>query len=244
MLDTHCHLLPALDDGPPNLGAAVALAGQLLQAGVTRVLCTPHFSWQFPTDHELALERLDELRATLAEVRVELPLDLAAEVSPAMAMGAPKEQLHARSVARRFLLVEVQHDTSDTVLRTASERVFDLGLTPILAHPERARSLRRHLKELEALREAGALIQVVAPSVIGNAGRDARRAAWELVERGLVDLLASDAHGSWRSPADLAAAVSLLDEGIGIEHRLPLTGRNPELLLTGIHPRDHVAASE
>jgi len=30
VIDTHCHLLPALDDGPPDLEGAVALARQLV----------------------------------------------------------------------------------------------------------------------------------------------------------------------------------------------------------------------
>jgi hypothetical protein len=54
----------------------------------------------------------------------------------------------------------------------------------------------------------------------------------------LGDLVASDAHGSWRSPADLAEGARLLDERLGPDARRALTERNPELLLGGVHPRE------
>jgi protein-tyrosine phosphatase len=236
MLDTHCHLLPGLDDGPPTVSAAIVLAGQLRQAGVIRALCTPHYSRQFPTRHGDAVERLEELRAALAEAGIDLELELAAELSPAFAVSAPDEELFARTIAGRSLLVEVQHDTSEAFLRAAAQRVLGLGLVPVLAHPERGRSLRRHVKELEDLRDDGAVIQLVAPSLLGHMGRDIAETAWELADRGLADLLASDAHGSWRSPADLAEAADVVEERFGQDVRQALTESNPELLLNGVHP--------
>jgi protein-tyrosine phosphatase len=237
MLDTHCHVLPAIDDGPPTLGSAIALAGQLRQAGVERVLCTPHYSRRYPTDHDTAAARLEELRAALGDARIELRLHLAAEVSPGVVVAAADDELWARAIASRFLLVEVQPETTESFLAAAAQRVFDVGLVPVLAHPERGRSLRRHLEELRGLREAGAVIQVVAPSLVGDAGRGVAAAAWELLEAGLADLLASDAHGSWRSPAMLAEAAAAVAERLGDEVRHALTRTNPGWLLDGVHPR-------
>lgn len=237
MLDTHCHVLPAIDDGPPSLGAAIALAGQLRQAGVVRVLCTPHYSREYPTDHDTAAGRLEALREALSEARIDLGLELAAEVSPGVVVSASDGELWTRAIAGRFLLVEVQPATTETFLAAAAQRVFDLGLVPVLAHPERGRSVRRHLDELQSLRNAGALVQVVAPSLVGDAGRDVAATAWELLETGLADLLASDAHGSWRSPAMLSEAADAVAERLGDELRRALTRTNPGWLLDGVHPR-------
>ena len=59
MIDTHCHLLFGLDDGPRTLGESVELAWELVAGGVEAVLCTPHFTEMFPTSHDEAGSRLE-----------------------------------------------------------------------------------------------------------------------------------------------------------------------------------------
>ena len=44
MIDTHCHLLPAVDDGTRDNAEALELARELVNAGVRHVVCTSHFS--------------------------------------------------------------------------------------------------------------------------------------------------------------------------------------------------------
>ena len=41
MIDTHCHLLPGLDDGPATITEAIQLARMMLADGVSGALCTP-----------------------------------------------------------------------------------------------------------------------------------------------------------------------------------------------------------
>ena len=52
MIDLHCHILPGVDDGPPNLEHTIALAKAQLASGVRRVLATPHVTWDIPTTSE------------------------------------------------------------------------------------------------------------------------------------------------------------------------------------------------
>ena len=83
VIDTHCHLLPATDDGPQSLRDSLALARRLVDVGVSTVICTPHFSRRFPTDHDLARERTETLRGALLEAELPLRIELAAEVGSA-----------------------------------------------------------------------------------------------------------------------------------------------------------------
>ena len=41
MIDTHCHLVPGVDDGPADLVEALELARALVGDGVSAVVCTP-----------------------------------------------------------------------------------------------------------------------------------------------------------------------------------------------------------
>ncbi|HZC28110.1 MAG TPA: CpsB/CapC family capsule biosynthesis tyrosine phosphatase, partial [Gaiellaceae bacterium] len=65
MIDTHCHLLPGLDDGPQRAVESVELARALARAGVQHVVCTPHVSRRYPTRPREAHERLEAVRTLL-----------------------------------------------------------------------------------------------------------------------------------------------------------------------------------
>jgi len=65
VIDTHCHLLAGVDDGPRTDAEALRLARKLVAEGVTTVLCTPHFSDQFPTPVVVGQKRHERLRAEL-----------------------------------------------------------------------------------------------------------------------------------------------------------------------------------
>jgi protein-tyrosine phosphatase len=42
MIDLHCHILPAVDDGPDTLAEALAMARFCAADGITHVAATPH----------------------------------------------------------------------------------------------------------------------------------------------------------------------------------------------------------
>jgi protein-tyrosine phosphatase len=42
LIDLHCHLLPGLDDGAPNLSVSLTMARAAVAQGVTVMACTPH----------------------------------------------------------------------------------------------------------------------------------------------------------------------------------------------------------
>lgn len=43
MIDTHCHLLPGVDDGPKDLQESEAMLKELYMQGVRKVIVTPHY---------------------------------------------------------------------------------------------------------------------------------------------------------------------------------------------------------
>ncbi len=227
MIDTHCHLLPRIDDGTRSPAEALALARQLVDAGVRAVVCTPHFSRRFPTAHGSARIRLKELTAILAEAGVPLELELAAEVAPGAAAEASTGDLTERRMGETHLLVELEPDTPAGFVEVALERLGEISLTPVFAHPERCPAVRSQPRVLDAARAAGALVQVVAPSLVGSWGGGAADAAWHLLESGRVDLLASDAHRPRRQGTHLAIAAPLVAARLGAEALTEFTERGP-----------------
>src|SRR3954454_12595753 len=111
MIDTHCHLLPGLDDGTRSAKEALSLARDLVHAGVTTVVCTPHRSRRFPTDMAVARERFVEVKAAIESAGLPLELRLGAEVSPAFAVSLDRAALEEVTIGSRHVLVELEPAT-------------------------------------------------------------------------------------------------------------------------------------
>ncbi len=233
MIDTHCHLLPGVDDGTRSSSEAVALAGELRDAGVTTVVCTPHYSRRFPTDFAVARERLGELEQALSAAEIALELRLAAELSPAFALSLDPAALGQVTIGPRYVLVELEPATPAIAVQTIFEHLEAHDFLPVFAHPERCRSVVQDLSTLVAARDAGALVQVVATSVAGSWGRSVERAALGLLEAGRVDLLGSDSHRPGRTSRRLRDVLQLLGRRWGQDAVRRLTVDAPRALLDG-----------
>ena len=231
MIDTHCHLLPGIDDGSRSDAEALRLARRLVADGVTTVVCTPHFSERYPTPVVVAQERHERLRRELDLVGIPLLTELAAEFSAGRALETPVDRLRPRSIGGRYVLVELVADTSPGTALELCSRLLPAGFVPVLAHPERSSAVQADPSLLERAKSEGALVQVVAPSLSGRWGNDVWKTGWHLVESGLADLVASDAHGVAATSPQFAAVAALVETRCGIERRQELTELAPRRLL-------------
>jgi len=94
------------------------------------------------------------------------------------------------------------------------EAIFELrlaGVTPVIAHPERIRHFQEDPARYEdVLRSASSADDVIQPA--RRLRFDRRAALEEMVRRGLVHILASDAHERRVSPAQARARAGALAE--------------------------------
>ena len=79
-VDLHAHVLPALDDGSPDLATSLGMLKSLAAVGYERITATPHQkAAQFlPTREQIDVAHA-ETKNALAEAGVKLELGLAAE---------------------------------------------------------------------------------------------------------------------------------------------------------------------
>ena len=215
MIDTHCHLLHGLDDGPRTLDEAVEFGVSLVEQGVRHAVCTPHFSRQFPTTHDASCAALAELEAEFATLNVPLTLSLGAEISEAIVVELDRAALRERCINGRYLLVEVEQTSTRSTIEATVRRLDMAGFVAVIAHPERLPVFQRAPAFAGTLRRLGALTQVVAPSVTGRWGRSVEATAWSMLTKGHVDLIASDAHGTGRRRCRMAEAEVLVHRRLG-----------------------------
>jgi protein-tyrosine phosphatase len=247
-VELHFHLLHGVDDGPSDLASSLELARAALADGTDTVVATPHVRSDLGlTDARELDERVRELRGELTAAGLELEIRCGAELGHDIVgrLGQDELDLLAQGPAgARWVLVETPFEGMGPDFHAATTELRERGFGVVVAHPERsadaeldgARGLRRELA-------AGARAQLNAQSLTGEHGEGAQRAAWELLDDGLVSVVASDAHGPTRPPSLSSAEQALVDGGVTPWRASAMIDAGPRRLLKrGIAPRAAIAA--
>ncbi|PWH18773.1 MAG: hypothetical protein DDG58_06065 [Ardenticatenia bacterium] len=232
MIDTHCHILPGLDDGAASLEEALAMARIAVADGVHRLVATPHQEgWNAAAcQHVQAAVQNLQRELNLNGIPLSLSSGMELLVTHDLLQTSDDERAHTLN-GSRYILLELP--AFDYPLYTA-EVIFSLqlrGLVPILAHPERNAVIQDDIGCAVRLLQRGVLMQVSADSLSPAADRAVRRCAQELLRRGLVHLLASDAHNASRRAPRLAAGVQAAARIVGSERAQAMVTRIPEAIL-------------
>jgi protein-tyrosine phosphatase len=208
VIDLHCHILPAVDDGPPTPDATLAMARAHVAAGVERVLATPHVTWDIPTSAELMAGKVAEVNALLREH--ELPLEVlpGAEIGLTRVSDLDDDELRGLALGGGpWLLLESPLTPSAAGFDSVLHHVQARGHRVVLAHPERCPAFQREPERLTALVHAGMLTSITAGALVGRFGGTVQRFSNELVRDGLVHNVASDAHDTSRRPPGMVEAL-------------------------------------
>jgi protein-tyrosine phosphatase len=232
--ELHFHLLPGVDDGPKTMDESLALARLAVADGTGVVVCTPHVHL---VDVATVPDRVRELQAELDRNVIPLEVRAGGELSP----GTPIDDAEAEVLAQgpaghRWLLLEAPLDGPADDFHDDVAEYEARGFGLVIAHPERSPAV---LPEAATLAGRGHRLQVNASSLTGNHGEEAREGGLDLVRRGLVTLLASDAHRVSRPPR-LGAALEVL-AGNGIDGRALADDAPAHLLRRGIEAERRAA---
>jgi protein-tyrosine phosphatase len=214
VIDLHTHVLPGLDDGARSLAEARTLALDAAARGVSVLAATPHVRDDYPTTPDAMEEAVAELREDFAQQGVPVEVLHGAEVALDLLWAIPPEDLPRLTIAQtgRYLLLEVPYRGWPFAFESAITRLLELGVTPLLAHPERNPEIQDRPDRIRGVVEAGALVQVTAASVEGSRDRAAQAAARRLLDLDCVHVIASDAHGPHIARQGMADAVEALND--------------------------------
>lgn len=214
MIDLHTHILPGVDDGARSLQEARELASAAAAEGVEAIAATPHVRSDYPTRAERMEHGVAELRRDFAAQGIAVEILHGGEIELGRLWEIPREELVRLSLVQtgRYLLLEFPYRGWPLGLTSAILKLRGMGMTPLLAHPERNPAVQDHPERLAPLVEKGAIVQVTAASVDGRLGGASQNAAERLLELRLVHVLASDAHGPHIRASGLASAAERLGD--------------------------------
>lgn len=210
-VDCHSHVCPSGDDGAGSVEEGAILCREAVRHGTGVLFATPHV-WPHLT---LTKTREERARAAFAQLapRAGLELRLGFELTPHRELLDEDLGRYALGGTNR-VLIEVPFWTGYDELLLVAAHAVDCGLQPVIAHPERADEVLARPELADDLAARGWLLQVNGSSLLGRHGLASAELGWQLVERGLASLVASDGHRQAR-PARLDEAYALAVERVG-----------------------------
>jgi protein-tyrosine phosphatase len=246
MLDLHCHILPAVDDGPATLAESLAVARLCVADGITHVVATPHCHRHIRMVRVHVLPAVERFRRSLAEAEVPLTVLPGSEIQVVDSATYRKEfdagvYCHLGDHSA-FTLLEFPWDPR-RYPADAADLVAWLkarGTTPIVAHPERYKFFRDDPAKLRALVDAGAWFQLTVDSLLGNHGEMPAAFGAELLEELPDVVLATDTHNTDRC-SGLSAGYAWVRERHGPGWEADLRNRAEGILASLLHGADRKA---
>ena len=188
MTDLHCHILPAIDDGAKNAKVSMELLRMQNDAGITDIVCTPHFNPDSQNLEDFIDKRYRSARYLADYVfRSELPVRLK--------FGA-EVRISPTILDLDFLPLCFQ-----------KTKVMLLEM-PRTLRPQWDTYVQKNPNIALDWIEAGAYLQVNADSIVGDTMQ--RNFVYRLIKHGVVHVIASDTHSPDKRPPQLTKAMRLI----------------------------------
>src|SRR3954447_23191073 len=198
------------------------MAREAVDANIQIMVATPHVRADYEgiTATRIAAAA-DEVNARIEEEGLQLRVIPGAEVAIPMLDELGDDELTLVSLGSGgYVLLESPYGNSPVDIEPAVDQIARRGHSTVLAHPERCPLFQNDIERLAALAERGVLCSITSSSLLGAFGERARSFAIELLRRGIVHDVASDAHDHLHRPPHLRPAVARIGErrprGVGL----------------------------
>ena len=213
MIDWHCHILPALDDGSGSVSESLELLSLLASQGIETVIATPHFFADSESVDSFINRRqhsFDTLTSSLTEDHPKILLGAEVKYYPGISRMNDLEKLCIENT--NLLLLEMPcSQWKEFTLRELFEISATRGLKIILAHVERYFPMQDKSVWNSCL-ENGILIQVNSSYLYEFF---TKRKAISNLERGKIHFIGSDCHNLKLRPPRIDEAFAVVKNKLG-----------------------------
>jgi len=208
--------------------------------GVRIVACTPHimpgvYNNTGPDIYRAVTALQWELDR--AEIGIVLAPGADAHIAPDLVHGLKSGRVLPLGKSRYFLL-EPPHSVLPPRFDDFLISLMGTGYLPIITHPERLSWVESHYESLERLVRSGVMMQLTAGSLLGRFGRRARSLAERMLDDGLVNIIASDAHDTEARRPGLSEAFGVVARRLGREEAMHMVVTRPAGILRNLNPAD------
>ena len=228
-IDIHCHIMPGVDDGSPDIATSLEMLRIADKNGITHLILTPHHK---PMHHNVSPEHnvayRKKLQEAAANAGIKAKLFSGNEIYYS---DETMEELEAGKICSLagsdYVLVEFHPTNPYKAIQNAANRVQAAGFIPIIAHVERYSDIVSHPARVSDLIEMGCFIQVNASSVMGKYGFGISHFTKKLLKENMVHFVASDAHDTGRRAPHLLDCRNYIERKFGEDYGKKLFFTNP-----------------
>lgn len=233
MIDIHTHIAYGIDDGADDFGEALELVDKAMQNGIDEIVLTPHYP-----NHVFGI---DKSRSAYLE-HISTVIERLSAERPSARFYSGAENYCNESTAQlisngeiitlnntRYALIEFSEKEGFEFVSDTVRYMIQHGYIPIIAHTERYLCIDYKPERAKQLKNAGAVLQVNARSIMGE-GRYQLLADYLLRHR-LADVVASDAHEPYIRSTDISGAIAEMTYRYSPEYLQRLTYGNPNKIL-------------
>ena len=195
-IDVHSHILPGVDDGCATLSQSLECCRRLVDAGYTHSFCTPHIWPGFENVHRDNIVRwVAALQYELDDSGIPLKLISGGEHNfHAKFTHSRPETIVPAGVTGKYILADMWADAIPKFFEPSVKWLQSMGLTVILAHPERMRAVQDDPGLADYFAELGLLLQGNLQCFSDSPRADTRIVVERYLEEGRYFLLGSDTH--------------------------------------------------
>lgn len=231
MFDIHCHILPGVDDGSGNLNDSLEMAQLAAESGTEGIFATPHCNIPGMFDNYWNSElndKLQKLKNALKEKNIPVEIYSGQEIFLSKHFEAHLEKGEFITLNNsEYMLVELNFRIDEATAISRLGRLASCGCVPIVAHPERYGFVIENLSAVKKIHAAGALIQLNSSSLLGDFDVYIKRTADIIMQNGLADFVASDAHSQYSRTPNLAYIHEYICGNLSYDYADVLLNINP-----------------
>jgi len=229
MIDIHCHILPAIDDGPKRIDESLRMCRIAASDGIETIVATPHINNNYITDSRDVLKKVKELNILLSKEKVNLKILPGNDVyiQPDLLKDITSGKILTIDDKKKYIILELPSQSLPFYVEKVIPELKKNKITAIISHPERNYQIQKNINTVERMIKAGALMQITAMSITGEFGSSAQKSAHDLLKKGFVYAIASDAHSVDKRPPILSKAVDYASDLIDRKDVMKMVCDNP-----------------
>lgn len=233
LIDIHCHVIPAVDDGADSMKQAGRMLQREYRNHVSAVIATPHYRrGMFETPQDAVERQYERVRQMAERSRADMTVYLGCEYHCSSELVADMKAGNRPTLAGSdYVLVEFSSIHGESVIRRQVYELVTAGYCPVIAHAERYSCMRSDPELIREMMELGAQIQLTAGSVTGRFGWGTKRFCGMLLKRHLVHYIATDAHDVGERAPDLLECAGYVERKFGREYAEEIFIRNPQRII-------------